>query len=106
MRGLLVLGVLISSFVVVGASAQSATEFVLRVDPQGSFFVAGAGTAALDELSVAEQARASLARDPGAALVVEADSRAPYESVKRAAELLAQAGGARVRFRTSNADQP
>ena len=106
MRSLVVLGVLISLFVVVGASAQSSREFVLRVDRQGSFFVAGAGAAALNESSVTEQARASLDRDAGVALVVQADPSAPYESVRRAAELLAQAGAARVWFRTSRADQP
>jgi biopolymer transport protein ExbD len=110
MRTLLVaLGVLVSWFVVVGASAQSSREgadtFVLSVDRQGSFSVAGDGSPLqLNESSVVEQALAALRR--GTALVVEADERAPFESVKRAAQLLQEAGATSIGFRTRSAPQP
>jgi biopolymer transport protein ExbD len=85
------------------ASAQQArSAFVLSVDRQGSFSVAGTG---VDESSVVEQARAALSRDVNTALVVEGDEGAPFESVKRAAALLQQAGATRISFRTREADQ-
>jgi biopolymer transport protein ExbD len=104
---LVTLGILVSSFVVVGASAQSSPEgastFVLSVDREGSFSVAGDG---LSESSVVEQASAALRKDAATGLVVEADEGAPLESVKRAAQLLQEAGATRIGFRTTSAVQP
>ena len=96
-----VLSFLISSSILVGATAQLPTNgsgtFVLGVDRQGAFFLAGDRTP-LDEAAVIAQAAAALSR--GAALVVEAEERAPYQSVMRAAALLQQSGGTRISFRT------
>ena len=107
MRSLLVvLGIVVSSLGAVGAAGQAAGDgasFVLRVDPEGSFFLADAP---LDEASVVAQAAAALGRDANVALVVEADTAAPYERVKRAAALLQEAGAKQISFRTWNAAQP
>ena len=107
MRSLLVvLGVVVSSLVAVGAAGQAAGDaFVLRVDSEGSFFLAD-DSAPLDEASVVARAAVALSRDADVALVVEGDTAAPYESVKRAAVLLQEAGAKRISFRTRNADQP
>ena len=108
MRSLLVvLGIVVSSLVVVGAAGQApgdAGAFVLRVDSEGSFFLADAVTP-LDEAAVVAQAAAALGRDADVALVVEGDRDAPYESVKRAAVLLQEAGAKRISFRTRNVAQ-
>ena len=100
-----VLALIVSAFVVVGASAQLSTDdagaFVLNVDPQGSYFVAGSSTAlALNESSVVEQAVAAVRRNADVTLIVEAAEGTPYESVVRAATLLQQAGAKRIVFRT------
>jgi biopolymer transport protein ExbD len=100
-----VLAAIVSAFVAVGASSQPVTDdaggFVLNVDPQGSFFVAGTSTAlALSESSVVEQAVAALRRNADVKLIVEAAESAPYASVVRAATLLQQAGAKRIVFRT------
>lgn len=101
MRSVLVLGVLMSSYIALGASAQSpADPFVLNVDREGSFSVAGTGVA-LSESAVIDQAAAALDRDASTALVVEGEERAPLDSVKRAAELLQRAGATRIWFRTA-----
>jgi biopolymer transport protein ExbD len=105
-RSLLVVGLLISSCVAIGASAQSrGSTFVLSVDREGSFSLAGTGVA-LNEASVIEQAVAVLSRDADTALIVESDERAPLESVKRAAVLLQAAGALKISFRTQAANQP
>src|SRR5687767_3075910 len=60
---LVVLGIVVSSLGAVGAAGQAAGDgasFVLRVDPEGSFFLADAP---LDEASVVAQAAAALGRD-------------------------------------------
>jgi biopolymer transport protein ExbD len=105
-RSLLVaLVVVVSSLVAAGAAAQDpgdAATFVVRVDSQGSFFLPGA-VAPVDENSVVAQAAAALSRDADIALVVEAETSAPYQSVTRAAVLLQEAGAKRISFRTSNA---
>jgi biopolymer transport protein ExbD len=98
------LGVVVSSLVAVNVAAQppaARAAFILRVDSQGSFFLADA-TAPSDDASVVAQAAAALNRDADVALVVEGDTAAPYESVKRAALLLQEAGASRISFRTSN----
>jgi biopolymer transport protein ExbD len=103
---LVVLGIVVSSLVAVGAAGQAPEDggaFVLRVDSEGSFFLADAP---LDEASVVAQAAAALARDADVALVVEGDTAAPYESVQRAAVLLQEAGAKRISFRTRNPAQP
>jgi biopolymer transport protein ExbD len=76
----------------------------LRVDSQGSFYVADA-VAPLDEASVVAQAGAALSRNADVALVVEGDTAAPYQSVVRAAVLLQEAGAKKISFRTRNAAQ-
>lgn len=104
MRSLLFVGVLMC--VAIGASAQSrGSTFVLSVDREGSFSVAGTGVV-LNESSVLEQAAAALSRDADTALIVEADEGAPFESVKRAAVLLQAAGAQEISFRTRAATQP
>ncbi len=106
MRNLLVLGVLMSSCIALGASAQSpANPFVLNVDREGSFSVAGTGVA-LSESAVIDQAVAALGRDASNALIVEGDEGAPLESVKRAAVLLQQAGATQISFRTAVEPSP
>lgn len=104
----LILGILASWFVLVEAGAQSSREgadtFVLSVDRQGLFSVPGDSN--LNESSVVEQAVAALRRDAATTYVVEADEGAPYESVKRAALLLQEAGVTRIAFRTTKAAQP
>lgn len=103
---LVVLGIVVSSLVAVGVAGQAPGDggyFVLRVDSEGSFFVADAA-APLDEGSVITQAAAALSRNADVALVVEGDAAAPYERVKRAAALLQEAGAKRISFRTK-ADQ-
>jgi biopolymer transport protein ExbD len=101
-----VLSFLISSFMLASAPAQLATDapgtFVLGVDRQGAYFLAGSGTP-LDDAAVVAQAAAALSRAAG--LVVEADQGAPYESVARAAVLLQQAGARQIGFRTRTTDQ-
>ena len=103
MRSLLVvLGVVVSSLVAVGAAGQAAGDaFVLRVDSEGSFFLAD-DSAPLDEASVVARAAVALSRDADVALVVEGDTAAPYESVKRAAVLLQEAGAKRISFHFSS----
>jgi len=104
---LVILGIVVSSLVAVGAAGQGPGDdgaFVLRVDSEGSFFLADA-VAPLDEASVVAQAAAALDRDADVVLVVEGDTAAPYESVKRAAVLLQEAGAKRISFRTRNAAQ-
>jgi biopolymer transport protein ExbD len=92
--------------VVVGAAGQAAGDaFVLRVDSQGTFFLADA-IAPLDEAAVVAQAAAALSRNADVAVVVEGDRAAPYESVKRAAALLQEAGAKRIAFRRQNTAQP
>jgi biopolymer transport protein ExbD len=108
---LLILGILASWFVLVAAGAQSSREgadtFVLSVDRQGLFSVPGDGNGLrLNESSVVEQAVAALRRDAATTYVVEADEGAPYESVKRAALLLQEAGATWIAFRTTKAAQP
>jgi biopolymer transport protein ExbD len=100
-----VLGVIISAFFTIGAGAQQsaddASAFVLSVDRQGSYFVAGSNSAlALTESSVVEQAAAALRRNAEVTLVVEASEGTPYASVVRAATLLQQAGARKIAFRT------
>ena len=106
MRSLLVvLGVVVSSLLAVGAAGQAAGDaFVLRVDSEGSYFLADT-LAPLDEASVVAQAAAALSRNADVAVVVEGDTAAPYESVKRAAVLLQEAGAKRIAFRTRNTAQ-
>jgi biopolymer transport protein ExbD len=108
MRSLLVcLGIVVSSLVAVGVAAQSPDDsaaFVLRVDSEGSFFLADA-TAPSDENSVVAQAAAALNRNANVALVVEGDTAAPSQSVRRAAQLLQEAGAKRISFRTSDTSQ-
>ena len=108
MRSLLVgFGVVVSAFLVVSVAAQSPADgaaFVLRVDSEGSFFLADAVTP-LDEASVVAQAVAALRRKADVALVVEADSAAPYQSVIRASVLLQEGGAKKIAFRTTAADQ-
>ena len=108
MRSLLVgLGVVISSLVALGLSAQApdaGAAFVLRVDSQGSFFLPGAATP-VDDSSVVAQAAAALTRDADVALVVESDAAAPDQRVTRAAVLLQEAGARKIAFRTRNTDQ-
>ena len=105
MRSLLFsLGVVVSSLVALSVAAQSPGDraaFILRVDAQGSFFLSDA-TVPTDDASVVAQAVAALTRDANVALVVEGDSAAPYESMRRAARLLQEAGASRISFRTSN----
>jgi biopolymer transport protein ExbD len=95
----LVLSVLLFSSVLAGATAQLPTNgsgtFVLSVDRQGSYFFAGTP---LDEAAVVALAAAALSR--GAALVVEAEEDAPYQSVVRAAALLQESGATEISFRT------
>jgi biopolymer transport protein ExbD len=101
------LGVVVSSLVAVGIAAQSAGDgavFVVRVDSQGSFFLADA-VAPLDEASIVAQAASALARNADMALVVEGDIAAPYRSVARAAALLQEAGAKRISFRTRGAER-
>ena len=108
MRSLLCcLGIVVSLLVAVGVTAQSAGDsaaFVLRVDSQGSFFLADAAEPS-DEASVVAQAAAALNRDANVALVVEGDADAPYQSVTCAALLLQEAGAKRISFRTRSANQ-
>ena len=108
MRSLiLALGLVVSSVVTVSAAAQIGVDrepFVLRVDSQGSFFVAN-GVSPLDEASVIAEAAAALSRNADVAVVVEGDTAAPYESVKRAAVLLQEAGAKWIAFRTRNTAQ-
>jgi len=102
-----VLGLVVSSLVAMGASAQLAGDgepFVLRVDSEGSFFLAD-GVAPLDEASVVAQAAAALSRNSDVAVVVEGDTAAPQQSVKRAAVLLQEAGAKWIAFRTRNTAQ-
>jgi len=108
---LLILGILASWFVLVEAGAQSSRDsadtFVLSVDRQGLFSLSGDGNAPrLNEPSVVELAVAALRRDAATTYVVEADEGAPYESVKRAAVLLQEAGATWIAFRTRKAAQP
>ena len=108
---LLILGILASWFVLVEAGAQSSRDsadiFVLSVDEQGLFSVSGDDDALrLNESSVVEQAVAALRRDAATTYVVEADEGAPYESVRRAAVLLQEAGATRISFQTRKAAQP
>ena len=101
------LGLVVSSLVAVGAAAQVAADgkpFVLRVDSHGSFFLAD-DIAPLDEASVLAQAAAALNRNRNVAVVVEGDTAAPFESVKRAAVLLQEAGAKWIAFRTRNTAQ-
>jgi biopolymer transport protein ExbD len=103
-RSLLVgFGVILSSLTAMGAAAQSSAAFVLRVDSQGSYFLADGGS--LDEAAVVEQAAVALSRDADVALVVEGDTAAPQQSVVLAAALLQQAGAKKISFRTTSADQ-
>ena len=100
MRSLLVLSVLVSSCIGFVVGAQPFKDFVVSVDQQGSFFVSGTDS---NESAVVEQARAALNRDAATVLVVEANALAPYESVKRAIELLHDAGAEKISFRTKTA---
>ena len=108
MRFLLVgLVIVVSSLAAVGAAAQAPANgatFVVRVDSEGAFFLPG-DVASADEATVVAQAAAALSREADVALVVEADTSAPYQSVTRAAVLLQEAGGKKISFRTRNADQ-
>jgi len=105
-RSLLVgLVVVVSSFVAAGAAAQAPGDgatFVVRVDSEGSLSLPGAD-GPVDEASVVAQAAAALSRDADIALVVEAETSAPYQSVTRAATLLQEAGAKRISFRTIGA---
>ena len=108
MRTLFVaLAAIVSAFVANGVSAQPSTDdagaFVVSVDLEGSYFVAGSSNAlALNELSVVEQTVAALRRNADLTLVVEADEGTPYASVVRAATLLQQAGAKKIVFRTKS----
>ena len=108
MRSLLIgLGVVVLSLAAAGAAAQAPDDgavFVLRVDSAGSFSLPSAVTP-LDEAEVVAQAAAALSRNANVALVVEADTAAPYQRVTRAAVLLKEAGGTKISFRTRNAGQ-
>ena len=100
-----VLGVIASAFFSIGAVAQQSTDdagtFVLSVDREGAYFVAGSNNAlALNESSVVEQAGAALLRNADVTFVVEANEGTPYASVVRAATLLQEAGAKRIVFRT------
>lgn len=86
-------------------STTRGSTFVLSVDRQGSFSVAGTGVV-LNESSVVERAVAALSRDADTALIIEGDEGAPFEGVERAAVLLQTAGAQKISFRTRAANQP
>lgn len=102
-----VLSYLISSFMLSSATAQlpanGPATFVLGVDREGAYFLAGSGTP-LDESAVVAQATAALSRAADTAIVVEADQGAPSRSVVRAADLLQQSGAKKISFRTRSPD--
>jgi biopolymer transport protein ExbD len=96
-----VFSLVISSWILVSAVAQLPTNgsstFVLNVDREGAFSLAGTP---LDDAAVVAQAAAVLSRNADTALVVEADAGAPSQSVARAAALLQQSGATKISFRT------